>query len=311
MDGVPLVFIESVIRSSDLYTSKELQQLSTTWGDVGEVRTKKKGHLKLTFAPYNGDDEDWLLHYKIEGFDHIKSRTLSREVVREMSKSIEYIKFGLDYSYFLDEEWNSISPDNVALLQLLTNLDAPKKNLDLASVTIIESGYIELSSKYSNFFRSFTSVKLNCFKNTRLMEDTISEPRVRTVQITPYKNGYRPVSFWVDFFFSEKCMRLEINDIDVALGVIEHWKKMDPRNLKYSKVFYAVFCSSESLKDIKMQEINLETKAALLKKVKNKVGRENRVKSLHYIDHPVDLSKKIYVVVYATWLTDNLALLFD
>uniref|UniRef100_A0A1I7Z9Q3 FBA_2 domain-containing protein n=1 Tax=Steinernema glaseri TaxID=37863 RepID=A0A1I7Z9Q3_9BILA len=308
MDGVPLVFVESVVQNSDIDTSEELKQLSSAWGRVGEVQTKNNGELYLSFAPDSGD---WRLHYRMEDFDHIESRTLSREVVREMSKSITTIRFLPSYS--VDEEWHSVRPDDVNLLQLLTILDAPVKELDIDMATdyLGPSLYIKLRSKYLNLFKSFTYLRLTRFKDTRLMEDTILAPRVRSVYIEPGFKDYGPISFWVDFFFSEKCMRLEIDDIDVAAALIEHWKKIDPRTLKYSKVFYAESCPSEALKDIKMREINLEAKAPLLEKVKKKVGSRNYIKSFHCIDHPVDPSSKIYVLVYRDIPHDDLALLFD
>uniref|UniRef100_A0A1I7Y6U3 FBA_2 domain-containing protein n=1 Tax=Steinernema glaseri TaxID=37863 RepID=A0A1I7Y6U3_9BILA len=266
MDEVPLVFVESVIRSSDLYASKQLEQLSSAWGVVGEVQTKKSGHLQLTFAAHDYDYE-WRIYYMFYGFNHIKSRSLSPEV------SLVSIDFNLlNYNLGNDEQWHSISPDDIALLQLLTNLDAPKKNLDLASYNIKESRYVELRSKYSNLLRSFTSVKLDCFHKIQLSlltEDTISWSKLRTVEIT----NYRPTSFWVYFFFSERCSRLKLNDFSVALEVIDHWKKMDPRTLTYSKLLCGISCCLSALDGVGMQLVDRKSGAPLFEKMRRKVHR--------------------------------------
>uniref|UniRef100_A0A1I7Z8T1 FBA_2 domain-containing protein n=1 Tax=Steinernema glaseri TaxID=37863 RepID=A0A1I7Z8T1_9BILA len=310
MDGVPLVFVESVIRNSDIDASEKLQQLSSAWGQVGEVQKKNVGQLFLSFVPhYKDGHKEWHLHYAMKGFDHIKTRTLSPEVVKEMSKSITSIDF--EETWSVDLAWHSVSPDDVDLLQLITILDAPVKELDINEATDYHgiSLFVELRSKYVNLLRSFTSLRLTYFEDTRLMEDTIFAPRVRSVNVDPdweCWKGTGPISFWVDFFFSEQCTRLKLDDLDVALGLIKHWQKMDPRPLKYSKLLHGIYGSLEDLKDIKMREINLkETKTPLT------VRQQNHIESLHCIDHPVDPSSKIYVLVYRDWRNHGVDLLFE
>uniref|UniRef100_A0A1I7ZVL9 FBA_2 domain-containing protein n=1 Tax=Steinernema glaseri TaxID=37863 RepID=A0A1I7ZVL9_9BILA len=313
MDRVPVIFIESVARNSSLTTSKGLQQLSSAWGSVGEVQTKKSGRLLLTFAPYEGGwnipYDDWRLHYKMEGFGHIKTRTLSAEVVKEMAKSITFIKF--DFFYYVEdlyESWNCINPDDIVLPQLLADLDAPEKRLDLIVLenAIFEDfKYIELRSKYSNLFRSFTSVASQCFHNTQLMEDTISEPKMRSVQIWDTSDGHRPTSFWMDYFFSEKCLSLSVKfkDFDIFLGAVDRWKKMDPRTLKYTKIlsgskkFIKSHVTRAILDSVGIRTIDMEAEAPLFDKVRSKVGRHRIIVSFHCIDHPVDPKSKIYVVI--------------
>uniref|UniRef100_A0A1I7Z929 FBA_2 domain-containing protein n=1 Tax=Steinernema glaseri TaxID=37863 RepID=A0A1I7Z929_9BILA len=326
MDGVPLEFVESVVRNSDICTSEELEQLSSAWGRVGEVQTKNNGQLFLSFdPPYMNEDEDekWRLHYKMEGFDHIKSRTLSRDVIREMSKSITSIQFNVDYYDTIGEDWHSFGPDDVNIVQLLTNLDAPIKELDIFSFkrSIGESCHLKLRSKYSNLFRSFTSVKLNCFEDTRLMEGTICEPRVHSVEINRYGKRSRPTDFWVDFFFSEHCTRLTLKSDDVVLAAIKHWIKMDPRTLKYSKVLAGNDCHLDTLLDniyfmgdMCMWETKDDTGSFRNRVRKNifLLDQKADIEQVHCVEHPVDKSSKIYVVYYYEWHTEakDLAVLF-
>uniref|UniRef100_A0A1I8ACH9 FBA_2 domain-containing protein n=1 Tax=Steinernema glaseri TaxID=37863 RepID=A0A1I8ACH9_9BILA len=308
MDGVPWIFVESVTRSFRECESCEwLQDLSSAWGAMGEVHSKKRGGLLLTFAPYNGDKKDWRLHYKIEDFEHIKTKTLSREVVREMAKSIEYIMFNLSYFYDVDERWHNINSNDVDQLRLLINLDAPVKMLDTSCFNnIIElSRYVELRSKYSDLFTSFTSVVLQCFEDTRLMEKTISEPRVRSVEIWDTEELDRPTSYWVDLFFSEKCSKLFLNfkDIGVVSDVIDRWKNMDTRNqgcadYPYIKAISGIRCSNEDVVGVGMREVDVESRTPALEMVRTEIKRYGHIKSLHSIDHPVDPSSKIYVVFF-------------
>uniref|UniRef100_A0A1I7Z9Q8 FBA_2 domain-containing protein n=1 Tax=Steinernema glaseri TaxID=37863 RepID=A0A1I7Z9Q8_9BILA len=316
MEGVPLVFIESVIGICDYIASQELQQLSSAWGAVAEVQVKKSGQLWLTFAPYNGNRKDWRLHYKMEDFDHITTRTLSPEVVKKMSKSIIAVILDVDYHDEIDE-WDSIDPDDVNLLQLLANLDAPEKKLDLTEFYDHRiTRYLELRSKYSNLFRSFTSVRLDYLADTELMKDTIYEPRVHTVEAAYYFRGEnrkepRPTDFWVDFFFSEKCMRLNWNDRNVALAAIDHWKKMDHETLKYSKVF-RIGDSLKDLASVTMKKVDVEAEAPLLDKLRSKIGSQLDIRDLYIIDHPVHERSKIYVVVhYPGYGGSDVFLVFD
>uniref|UniRef100_A0A1I7Y727 BACK domain-containing protein n=1 Tax=Steinernema glaseri TaxID=37863 RepID=A0A1I7Y727_9BILA len=137
----------------------------------------------------------------------------------------------------LDEEWHSVNPDNVDLLQLLTNLDAPEKQLDVTShfKCLGELYHIELRSKYLKLFKSFKSLYLDNIEDTRLMEDTIFAPR--------------------------KCMSLTLVDVNVALAAIDHWKKMDPRTLKYKKLFH-VYCFMPKL--YWMKKLDMEANVAVL-----------------------------------------------
>uniref|UniRef100_A0A1I7Y6U7 F-box domain-containing protein n=1 Tax=Steinernema glaseri TaxID=37863 RepID=A0A1I7Y6U7_9BILA len=313
MDVVPLVFIESVIRSlKSVKTYDLLLQLSSTWARVADVHKKKSGFLELTYA-YYGHDDEWDLYFKIDGFDHIKTRTLSREVLREMSKSIVSIKFLMGDSDNIyvsqDDDWHRISPDDVVLPQLLANIDAPVKYLDITEVfpDFDESEYEEMCSKCLNLLRSFTSARMPDFDPyDRVLNEIVSVPRMWSVdfwecsQHRGEEDIPQPVSFWVDYFFSEKCMNLSgfFGERDVALGIIDHWKKMDPRTLKYGKLFADIRDDPQNMEGVGLRKINVDDEASVREKVRSKVDRDRRISSLHCIDHPVHQSSKIYVVFF-------------
>uniref|UniRef100_A0A1I7YD30 MATH domain-containing protein n=1 Tax=Steinernema glaseri TaxID=37863 RepID=A0A1I7YD30_9BILA len=159
MDQVPLIFIESVTRNSSLPTSQGLEQLSSAWGIVGEVQTKRSGFLNLTFSlHYDHGRMNWRLSYRMEGFDHIESRTLSREVVREMSKSITSIQFHLSRNTVSEDNWHSVAFEDVDLL--LADLDAPKKELELDLFGFSAKLYAKLRPRCLKLFKGFTSLKV-------------------------------------------------------------------------------------------------------------------------------------------------------
>uniref|UniRef100_A0A1I7Y440 BACK domain-containing protein n=1 Tax=Steinernema glaseri TaxID=37863 RepID=A0A1I7Y440_9BILA len=108
-----------------------------------------------------------------------------------------------------------------------------------------------------------------------------------------------PASFLVDYFFSESCrwVSLTFEDLNVVLEIIDRWKKMDPRSLTPNKIFHGVRASQSSLKDVGMMQIPmLLVDIELLQKIERKVVSRLLIKSLHRIDHPTDLSSKIYVI---------------
>uniref|UniRef100_A0A1I7Z6H4 Methyltransferase n=1 Tax=Steinernema glaseri TaxID=37863 RepID=A0A1I7Z6H4_9BILA len=243
--------------------------------------------------------KDWRIYYSIMGFDHIKSRTLSREVVREMAKSITSIEFHLHYDQYTNDGWHSISPDDVVLLQLLINLDAPEKVLDVRSYCG-EWSYRKLRSEHSNLLRSFKSVTMNFPTDIRLAEQRISEPRIRSAVFRGLAKRFPPASFWPNYFFSENLMRLDIFDLNVARELIDDWKNMDPWTMPYSKMFYGCGNSLKKLVGVDMRKVDSEAEAPLWEKVKSKLGRYRRYlrKYFYIIDHPVHQSRKIYAVDY-------------
>uniref|UniRef100_A0A1I7YQP4 FBA_2 domain-containing protein n=1 Tax=Steinernema glaseri TaxID=37863 RepID=A0A1I7YQP4_9BILA len=295
MDSVPLTFIRSVFRISKHDVLKEFHQFSSPWGREAEAEGRRSGGLRLTFAPYNGDKDDYRLYYALRGFSHVDSTELSRAVAGQISKTIKYIE--LQQLYIVNEQWNLVNPNDVDLLQLLINLDAPEKLIHCNGALSL---YVKLQSKYSNLFRSFTSATVQCYNDSRIIEYMASYPRMRSLDVKSYVKVSWPTSFLLDYFFSDTCMRLFTNfmDLSVILGAIDRWKKMDPRTLKFSKLLYGMHCYEEDLTGVGLKEIDVEAKAALMKKVRSKVKKDSHIKSLHRVDHPIDPSSKIYVVLY-------------
>uniref|UniRef100_A0A1I7YCW8 HEPN_DZIP3 domain-containing protein n=1 Tax=Steinernema glaseri TaxID=37863 RepID=A0A1I7YCW8_9BILA len=312
MDRVPLLFVESVVRSfHEVQTCKLLQQLSSAWGQQSEVHAKKSGRLLLTFA-YTRVYRAMILCYKIEGFDHIESRTLSREVVKEISRTIRCIDLFLLLVPKFSEEWKSVGPDDVELLQLLVNLDAPEKRLDMDSFSEIfkESEVVKLRSKYSTLLKSFTSVKLQ-FSDARVMEETISEPRLRSVEIVDTGKAPQTTTFWVDLLFSEKCKRLSTYFSGVVLSAIHRWKKMDPGTLTHNRILRGILNSKEELPVVGMIKTEMEAEAALLEKLRSQLRDHRQIDSLHCMEHPFDPSSKTYVVFFNDRMyTDEVVVVF-
>uniref|UniRef100_A0A1I7YDS3 FTH domain-containing protein n=1 Tax=Steinernema glaseri TaxID=37863 RepID=A0A1I7YDS3_9BILA len=231
------------------------------------------------------------------GFDHIKSRTLSREVIKEMSKSITSIRFYLSY-YDVDDDAKSISPDEVELVQLLAHLDAPVKKLKLDFLDVYVPDYEEARLKYLSLFKSFTSLKLEYFsRDTQYMADTISEPMLRSSRISAQSLS-GPNNFCVGYSSSDGLTEIAagFEEFGMALEVIDRWKKMDPRTLPYYKLFCGLKTSSVTRTGEGMQEIDMEAEAALVDKVGSSIGRHKNIESLYLINHPADPNSKIYVV---------------
>uniref|UniRef100_A0A1I7ZR89 DUF3322 domain-containing protein n=1 Tax=Steinernema glaseri TaxID=37863 RepID=A0A1I7ZR89_9BILA len=143
------------------------QKLSGRWGKLAEEYKTKIGSLKVAYSRHGRDN--WSLYYKLEGFDHIESRTLSREVVNEISKSITSFELSASWTLKQPEElWTIISPDEEDdLLQLLIHLshssNAPLNKLKEVYAPLIREGYLEMVSKYVHLLKSFTSMKINSY----------------------------------------------------------------------------------------------------------------------------------------------------
>uniref|UniRef100_A0A1I7YWL6 Membrane-associated protein n=1 Tax=Steinernema glaseri TaxID=37863 RepID=A0A1I7YWL6_9BILA len=130
MDTVPVVFIESVLQSlGDILPT----QIPYAWAQLGEAYLRKRGSLVLTYAPSDLQNYalPWTFHYKLRGFDHLKERTLTREVIQRIARSItmqmadwELITFrfrnfislarassqGLTFSWLFDSAFHLFSP---------------------------------------------------------------------------------------------------------------------------------------------------------------------------------------------------------
>uniref|UniRef100_A0A1I7XYD5 Transposable element protein n=1 Tax=Steinernema glaseri TaxID=37863 RepID=A0A1I7XYD5_9BILA len=308
MERVPVLFIESVLQSSGYLVRKWSKELSTIWGQLAEVFCRKDGVLYLCYAHY--DESEWRLHYKLSGFDHIKTRTLSREVVKEISKTIAsiqlYVSTGPCPNY---EDWDSIHrQDENGKIQLLLGLDAPVRRLCFQMEKVEYTKYAkqceEMISRYSQLFKAFTCVEMRFFESPfkRLVEDMVSSGRLWSMRV------FRPViyglcstatSFWVDYFFSGSCRKLSANfpEFSVIQAVIDRWKKMDPRFLASDKIFTGIKASPNAFVNVGITWIPLKSvDAEVLRRIERKLVQRWSIQSLHCIDHPLEPSSRIYVV---------------
>uniref|UniRef100_A0A1I8AC51 F-box domain-containing protein n=1 Tax=Steinernema glaseri TaxID=37863 RepID=A0A1I8AC51_9BILA len=324
MDCVPVTFMQAVLRNFYDGINSRVKGLPGIWGKVGQNFVKKSGVLELTFAPCDLAEKDWRLHYHLDDFEHIKTRTLSREVVKEMARSVKYIHCSMsEYSIqrALDELWNSIAPNDVDQLQLLVALDAPEKALDLTDMySYFESSFnIDFYSKYSAFLRSFTSV---IFENIdqepfqRLAKDMIATGRMWWIDIWDQVPEHMPASLWLDYFFSNSCKALEasFDDRSVVREAIDRWKSMDPRTLCASSRKVLCGRNVDALAGVDMKKIDVEAEATLFEKIKRLERVVRPIVSLHRIDHPVDPGSSIYIVTlerrsYAS--SDDCVLVFE
>uniref|UniRef100_A0A1I7ZZE8 AAA domain-containing protein n=1 Tax=Steinernema glaseri TaxID=37863 RepID=A0A1I7ZZE8_9BILA len=301
MERVPACFIESVLECSGYQVRKESEQLSGSWGRLGEVYFTKHGSVLLAYAPSTDDRNEWRLYYSLSGFDHIKTRTLSREVVKEISKTILSIQLYVSTgSSRNDENWTSIGPQDDNIVHLLTRLDAPFSLLDLDLMILrvydrLDSKCEELVSRYPHLVRTFASVELGSFRPSfeRLIQDMTSSGRLRSIDIKKQVPAIVPSSFWVDYFFSKGCKTLKANfeDIGVVLGVINRWKEMDPQHLAHNKIFERIKASPKDLANVGLVAI---TEESILKNIQ-KITTRGSIDSLHRINHPVDPRSMIYV----------------
>uniref|UniRef100_A0A1I7YJZ7 Nonstructural protein n=1 Tax=Steinernema glaseri TaxID=37863 RepID=A0A1I7YJZ7_9BILA len=328
MNSVPQLFIKSVVR-----LVPDLVDLPGAWRKVGQAYMKKCGSLLLTYAPsILGDSEaPWCFRYRLCGFDHIKMRTLSKDVVTEMAKSITSFKCDISYSTVCRASlghWSSISSDDEKTLQLLAALDAPKKDLFL-SLNTVSRWYTEVGSRYFHFWKSFTSLQLLSHERQgvpfflQFLKSVVSVGRLRSIKIatmslqdlrfSPDISDVPSNSFWADWFFSEASAELTsgLPSFGAAVEIIGRWKKMDPWKLAPNKIFYSTCDSSdpdERLKSFFSDMTPMSVDSAdprILEKIERKIPErisnqdyypaQMVIQSLHYVDHPNDSSFRIYV----------------
>uniref|UniRef100_A0A1I7Z487 Peptidase_M1 domain-containing protein n=1 Tax=Steinernema glaseri TaxID=37863 RepID=A0A1I7Z487_9BILA len=126
---------------------------------------------------------------------------------------------------------------------------APEKEL-IVDVASLPRWYGDRGSRYPHFWSSFTSLSLTkgSYFSTRddyrptlaqFMEDVVPTAQLRRINnvhsffdIT----SLLPASFWVEHFLSESCTGFDFRfgrdmAAEVASGVIQRWKEMDPRRL--------------------------------------------------------------------------------
>uniref|UniRef100_A0A1I7ZRI5 Peptidase_M13_N domain-containing protein n=1 Tax=Steinernema glaseri TaxID=37863 RepID=A0A1I7ZRI5_9BILA len=309
MDFLPLCFVKSVLRNFEAKLLNNLKPLSGLWGEVGETYAKKCGSLYLAHSPYY--EEDQRIYYDIHGFYHMEITTLSREVVREMSKSITSIEFDMIYHTGREaiiNEWDSIDPNDDELIQLLTNLDAPTKKLLLKHPVEFMtkeqlSWYTAKIPKYYRFLRSFTSVSLHpaipLFE--ALLKDMISTTKLQKVYAIGPASQTIPNSTWVNYFFSASCMKLGIysKDVDLVLSLIGQWKQTDPRSL-VRKNFEMSRIVPDDIINVGLKQIPLEPNyLEILEKVERGITKHDPyIKTAYRIDHPVDSNRGIYAVFF-------------
>uniref|UniRef100_A0A1I7YSZ2 FBA_2 domain-containing protein n=1 Tax=Steinernema glaseri TaxID=37863 RepID=A0A1I7YSZ2_9BILA len=308
MDSVPARFIESVLQISPWPRSLDpTRKLPGRWGQLEEVYSKKRGVLHLTYRAR--DRNEGSFKYRLNGFAHIKTRTLSREVVKEMSKSIQEIHcFVLPSMRFGFYEETDLEEDDDTW-ELLLRLEAPVKILMFHTSYELDSKKASVSKSFQ-LFRTFTSLDMNSIDQApvQLMEDILSSGRLQSITIREPVPATLPASAWVDCFFSESCSTLSVNFQDSAVipKILEQWKKTDSRALASHKIIETPSIPDASV--IGMTTIQMESaeSAEVIKKVESKIAGRINIRSLHLIDHPVDPSSKIYVVLqvcggYVMW----------
>uniref|UniRef100_A0A1I7Z0N1 F-box domain-containing protein n=1 Tax=Steinernema glaseri TaxID=37863 RepID=A0A1I7Z0N1_9BILA len=310
METVPYCFIEAVLRS-DL--SERARRLDGVWGELAEAYLERRGTLELRYAPYLRNE--WRLYYQMQGFNHIKTRTLSPKVVKEMSRSIAAINLAFTHDLREADGWTSVDPDDGeddAVVLLLTGLDAPSKHVWLH----ISHGFrplgpkcVEMLSRYPRLLRTFTTIRLGTYTEPsyiQLLEDAVATGRVQRISIISsvfhreLVPAVLPTSFWVNYFFSESCRTLHVHfeDLDVPLGVIDRWQKTDPRTLAPNKLFTGIMTTANDMEeqDVDMTTILLSEAEPEVAKIVRLLAPGMSFLSLRYICHPVDPNSRIYVV---------------
>uniref|UniRef100_A0A1I8AIP0 Highly derived d5-like helicase-primase: PROVISIONAL n=1 Tax=Steinernema glaseri TaxID=37863 RepID=A0A1I8AIP0_9BILA len=328
MDTVPATFVDSVLHLYG-YGYGFHRKLPAAWARRGQAYLKKRGSLILTYAPSDLQNHalPWTLRYKISDFDHIEDRSLSREVIREMAKSIACLKFDITYKAHLTAhyvQWPSITDDEVTF-RLLTNLQAPKKEL-LLELNFVSQWYTELGARYDHFWNSFTSVSLaktlrytapigNITAFIQFMKNVVPKSRLRFINIywksiepdtvqaiargTPEETV--PTSFWMDYMLSESCTGFNFHlESEITSGVIARWKEMDPRRLP-QKIFTKVTLHKEDARQFGFTEFSMKTiNARLLDTIKRKISLRsahsgNKI-HIQYIEHPIYQNFRIYAI---------------
>uniref|UniRef100_A0A1I8A6E7 FBA_2 domain-containing protein n=1 Tax=Steinernema glaseri TaxID=37863 RepID=A0A1I8A6E7_9BILA len=315
MDTVPVVFIESVLQSCGDNLPKEIPH---AWAQLGEAYLMKCGSLILTYAPSDLQNYalPWAFRYNLRGFSHLKEKTLSREVIRKIARSITYFKFDTNYKCIWSAHvgrWPSIADDDDATFQLLANLQAPKKEL-IVDVDSLSHWYGALGPRYSYFWRSFTSLSLrkdsyfstpvdDCRSTfAQFMKDVVPTARLQRIEVFDNISDIAavlPANFWAEYLLSESCTGFDFPfgpdmAAEVASGVIQRWKEMDPRRLP-QKTFARM-----SLRNVNRREFTKFVVEPLdeeiLKNIPPHVSKEELQTYTAYTEHPIYSGFRIYAV---------------
>uniref|UniRef100_A0A1I7ZYJ8 F-box domain-containing protein n=1 Tax=Steinernema glaseri TaxID=37863 RepID=A0A1I7ZYJ8_9BILA len=311
MDSIPVCFVESLVRISRREELQQLQHLSGHWRLSAEVQWRKSGRLELAYLPLNPNH--WMFWYRIKGFDHLGTETLSREVLREMSKSITSIEFLITEKLAVGRDWNIAPNRSDDVLQLIGRLDAPEKKLCVSAGSL--EWHEKLFPKYAQLLKSFTSLRLESFPlfMMQFFKDMVATGRLRSIFFCEPIPAYQlyDMDFWVDYFLSESCTRLtaDFKDFAVVLEIIKRWKKADLHGFTASKVLRGIEASPEAFTGMGMKPMPMDLLGSdLLKLIERKITGFWNIKSLHCIDHSEDPSGRIYVV-FLGW--GSCALLFQ
>uniref|UniRef100_A0A1I7ZY27 Crinkler family protein n=2 Tax=Steinernema glaseri TaxID=37863 RepID=A0A1I7ZY27_9BILA len=287
----------------------EQQKLDGLWGLLARQNWKEGGDLEVLYAPVG--QGQWGLYYKLDGFSHIQTRTLSREVAKEISKSIRSVNFWVSNGNRPLQHWTLITlNDEEEILRLLIRLDAPTKKLEFPDCYTIQfQVYNRLVSNYSYFLKTFNSViqRNSCRPSERpffaqFVKDMISTGKLKSLNLSVPPPVLTYTSSLVDYFFSESCRRLTIEKCSsgVVYEVINRWKLLNPRLLTPYKIINTKFvCVTNSYVLPNVQTIRIsDIEDEILEMIEKNVAgaKRSRIRSLHRIDHPVDPRDKIYVI---------------
>uniref|UniRef100_A0A1I7YSU8 MOSC domain-containing protein n=1 Tax=Steinernema glaseri TaxID=37863 RepID=A0A1I7YSU8_9BILA len=297
MESVSTLFIESVIRILDDGDRCDVEEIPGRWGKCGRASRKKTGSLEIAFAP--NEQNEWRLHYQLDGWPHLKTKKLSRKVFGDIARNILSIEF-FTTDKVLDEDWQSIGPDDKdGLVTFLTNLDAPEKKVEFEPATRLMNPDSDtlLMARHPQFLANFSSLEMISIDQAPagLVQQMLSTGRLRSVVIrNPVPASALPSKAWVEYFLSESCMELraEIKGFKTILELIAQWKKMDPRTLPPKKVFLASDCSVRDMAKLGKTKIAVESAD---KKILRVIGGAKEITRLHRIDHPVQPGSRIYV----------------
>uniref|UniRef100_A0A1I7YQD0 SERPIN domain-containing protein n=1 Tax=Steinernema glaseri TaxID=37863 RepID=A0A1I7YQD0_9BILA len=181
-------------------------------------------------------------------------------------------------------------------------LDAPEKTVDLIAGELTFQAYEKLQSEDSEFWTSFSSVRLWSFNFSvvgQIVDDLLVTRRLQSITISqPVPESLNV--FCVEFFFSESCSRLTAFFANsVVLRVINRWKTMDTRGLAVNKILDGIRASPTELAQAGMREVDLNSaKRNILIMVHRNVMELRDITSFHCIDHPVDPKSRIYVAFF-------------
>uniref|UniRef100_A0A1I7ZYS0 Methyltransf_11 domain-containing protein n=1 Tax=Steinernema glaseri TaxID=37863 RepID=A0A1I7ZYS0_9BILA len=295
MDNVPASFIESVLRASGFIARLDALELYRAWGRIAKDYWPG-GVVRVTYVPYGPKESR--LHYQIDGWPHIETRTLSREVANEISKTVTSILFTISKERFLPDGWNTVAPDNKEVLELLMRLDAPDKRLDLSSA--LRGWICQDMARYSNLLRTFTSLTNvpNVRAITPFLEGMASTGRLQSISFSGFVPSGLSTTFLVNYFFSASCRRLSLTVKNFPIrDYINRWEMMDPQALPCDKVIDVTDGTEDLLFNIDTLEVGQDD-PELLEKISRKLINNGSILSIHRIDHSVARNAKVYVVFF-------------